>query len=51
MTATTPFAAYPTSGNASAQFLADTVIALPLFREMTDEHFALIRSVLSSFRE
>jgi len=50
MTATTPFASYPTSGNSTSRFLADTVIALPLFRDMTDEHFALIRSVLASFR-
>lgn len=50
LTETTPFSASETAGNAASRFLADTVIGLPMFRELTDGQFEQIRAVLASRR-
>lgn len=50
LTETAPFAASTTSGNATSKFLSETVIGLPMFRELTDDQFEQIRTVLASRR-
>ena len=50
LTETTPFRDFPTSGNSTSRFLAETVIGLPMFRTMSDEQFDRIRDVLAAHK-
>jgi dTDP-4-amino-4,6-dideoxygalactose transaminase len=51
LTATTPFHDFATSGNSVATHLADTVLGLPMFRELTDVQFDHIRTTLADLRK
>ncbi|MEY4313399.1 MAG: hypothetical protein RLZZ319_908, partial [Actinomycetota bacterium] len=51
LTATKPFNDVATSGNAVATHLADTVLGLPMFRELTDAQFEHIRATLADLRK
>jgi dTDP-4-amino-4,6-dideoxygalactose transaminase len=51
LTATKPFRNFATNGNTTASALADTVLGLPMFRELTDAQFEHIRATLAELRK